>query len=438
MIASELPAPNQNINAIIPGNNFAPAKAQQQNDQGNLRIDHKISDKDTLFGSLSWSNGTQQNPASPGLSTNDGALAPGYNQYFLSRLGMLSYTRIWNPAILTETRLAYTRSVVFRGLQDQSLDAYKLYGINGYDPYTTSAGGGLPAFGVTGYTIPGSGGFNPALQYSNVWDFIQNLAVNHGTHALKFGFEYRSVNLPSFFPEYPEGEMSFTRNMTANPQNPAPTGDGFASFLTGINNGFAIDSPVFNNQQHHSFSVYAQDDWKVTPKLTINVGVRYELFSPWSDKWGAEGNLLFNNNGTLTYDIPSGPNVNAPLPGGAAYYFQQAGIQVVRGAVNKYMIPWDKLDIGPRLGFAYQVLPKTVIRASGGIFYSGEQNRGGFGLLDENPPFFENISYTGPTYTPNLYAPTLSGGFPTNIFNLPIPSSETIGGRLKIYATLAL
>jgi hypothetical protein len=430
LMASQLPAPNQNLNAIIPGSNyFAAARAEQHNDQGNLRVDHRFTANDSLFGSLSWSNGSQTNPAPPGLSANSGSLAPGYLQTFLSRMAMLSYTRTWTPSLLSETRLAFTRSIVDREYQNHMLDANKTYGIPGYDPFNTSAGGGLPFMSPAGYSGMGSSGFTPALQYSNVWDFIQNVALSRGTHALKFGIEYRNVKLPSFFPNPSHGTMAFSRNMSSNPQSPATTGDGFASFLLGYDSSFTIATPNFNNQEHHSWSFYAQDDWKVTPKLTLNLGVRYELFSPWSDKWADEGNLIFNNDGSLSYDIPKGKDQNVQFPGGAAYFFDQAGIQVRRGVVDRYMIRWDKFDIGPRIGLAYQIRSKLVFRAGGGVFYSGEQNRGGFGLLDENPPFFENISYTGPTFTPNIYVPRISQGFPLNIFDLPIASSETIGGE---------
>jgi hypothetical protein len=138
LIASQLPAPNENLNTLLPSSNFfAPALAQQQNNSGNLRIDHKISDKDSLFGSLSWSNGWQLNP--PALSTaNLGALAPGYSAIMLSRLAMLSYTRIWTPSILSETRVAYTRSVQNRNDSDGTIDSYKVYGIPGYDRFRPS------------------------------------------------------------------------------------------------------------------------------------------------------------------------------------------------------------------------------------------------------------------------------------------------------------
>jgi hypothetical protein len=430
-IAQLLPAPNQNLGAAVPGGNyFAAATAQQQNDQGNLRIDHKISDKDSLFGSLSWSNGSLFNPPAIGFTAASGSLAPGYNQSQLSRLAMLSYTRIWSPAILSETRVAYNRSVQIRQDSALNFDSYTYFGIPGYNPFTTMGGGGLPSLAIDGYSTLGGPTFTPSVEYSVVWDFIQNLAINQGKHAWKFGAEFRPVRLPTFQPDYSHNQMQFTRNMT---NNPAPalagqTGDGFASFLLGYLNNFALSTNNSTNQQHFAWSFFAQDDWKVTQKLTLNLGLRYELFSPFFDNNGQANIISAPNGGGWIYQISSAKGGRTvPLSSAVAGFLANAGIPVQQG-VSRYMVPWDKLDIGPRIGLAYQIESKTVIRAGYGIFYSGEQNRGGFTPLDENPPFNQDILYTGPTYTLNPYVTRLSNGFPSNIYDLNIPGSLSIHG----------
>jgi hypothetical protein len=428
-IAQLLPAPNQNLGAAVPGGNyFAAATATQQNDQGNLRIDHKISDKDSLFGSLSWSNGSLFNPPATGFTAASGSLAPGYNQSQLSRLAMLSYTRIWTPAILSETRVAYNRSVQIRQDSALNFDSYTYFGIPGYNPFTTMGGGGLPSLGIDGYSTFGGPTFTPSVEYSVVWDFLQNVAINRGTHAWKFGAEFRPVRLPTFQPDYSHNYMEFTRNLTNNP-DPAlagSTGDGFATFLLGYPNNFALSTNNVTNQQHFAWSFFAQDDWKVTSKLTLNLGLRYELFSPFFDNNG-QANIIPGPNGSWIYQISPSKTGNVPLSSAVATFLANAGIPVQQG-VSKYMVPWDKLDLGPRIGLAYQIQSKTVIRAGYGIFYSGEQNRGGFTPLDENPPFNEDIVYSGPTYTLNPYVSRLSNGFPSNIYNLSIPGSLSIHG----------
>ncbi len=430
-ILSLLPAPNQNLGAAIPGSNyFAPALAKQNNDQGNARIDHRISDKDSLFGSISWSQGLQLNP--PALSTAfDGALGPGYTQTQGSRLGMLSYTRIWTPALLSETRVAFTRSVQVRNQSTQNDDSYKQFGIPGYDPFTTEAAGGLPNFSIANYSSLGSATFEPSYEWTSVWDFVQNVAINRGKHAYKFGAEFRPVRLPTFQPDYTFGQMSFTKNMTNNPNNAyaGTTGDALASFELGYPNNFAFSTPSSANQQHFAWAFFAQDDWKVTPKLTLNLGLRYEIFSPFFDNTSGSANIVpANNPSGWVYEIAAGRNSNAPLSPAVTSILSAAGIPVTVGQVSKYVVPWDKFDFGPRLGLAYQIQNKTVVRAAFGIFYDGEQNRGGFVPLDENPPYGEDLIYTGATYTLNPYVTRLSNGFPTNIFNLNVPSSVSLHG----------
>jgi outer membrane receptor protein involved in Fe transport len=430
-VLGDLPAPNQNLGSRIPGSNFfAAARAVQDNDQGHLRIDHRITDKDQLFGSLSLSSGSLLNP--PALSqANSGALAPGYDLNSLARFGMLSYTRIWTPQIISETRVAYNRSVQIRTDSDGLVDNYKTYGIPGYDPFTTAARGGLPTLAITNYSSLGGPGFNPSDEYSMVYDFIQNVAVNRGTHAMKFGAEYKPVSLPMYQPAVPHGRMTFSQNFTNNPQSAfsANTGDAVASFLLGYPSAFALSSSNFTYQRHYSLGFFAQDDWKATRNLTLNLGLRYELFSPFYDNSTGQGNVVPGPNGTWIYEVAAGKNQNVPFSAGETAFLTGAGVPVMVGQVNKYGgVHFDKMDFGPRFGLAYKFRTRNVLRAAYGIYYTGEQNRGGFVPLDENPPYNEDINYTGATYTLNPYVTRLSNGFPLNIYNLAIPSSRNLHG----------
>jgi hypothetical protein len=184
------------------------------------------------------------------------------------------------------------------------------------------------------------------------------------------------------------------------------------------------------------------DTWKATPKLTLNLGVRYELFSPIGEQFGRQSNFDFSN---LTLYIPKGPNQNAPLPpnfnspatiNGVTFpALFTTPITVSRGQVSRYLIPWDKADIGPRLGFAYMLQPKTVIRGFFGMFYGGEENQGGNPNRGESAPFNESPSLARPgavsIFEPDplmangAYTGALSVGFPTNVFNgYPVTSLQ--------------
>lgn len=424
------PAPNVNVaTGKYPQNNyFASTPGQLQTDQGDVRVDHRLSEKDSLFGSLSWSN-TNKFSGVPYPGPLDGSNFNGASETDLGRNAQISYTRVWKPNLITETRAAFSRLVTLRTSANPSTDLFKQFGIGGYDP-TGPDNGGLPQFGMGRYSQFGSNDWLPTKEYNNVWDFIQNVAVNRSGHAMKFGAEFRSIKFPFFQVPYPHGEMNFSQNETAlpstlkanngNPYNTS-TGDEMASFLLGqINNG-QISTTNGVSSQKIAWAFYAQDDWKVTPKLTINLGLRYELFSPIGERFGQQSNFDFQ---TLTLYIPTGTNQNLPLPPNFAAAFPQ--VKVSRGQVDKYLIPWDKTDFGPRIGLAYAWKENTVFRLGYGIFYGGEENQGGNPNRGESVPFNESPNLSRPAgvgaFDPNPYfTGGLSGGYPINVFSLPAP-----------------
>jgi hypothetical protein len=451
-IAALYPAPNQ---AVIPGNYpqndyYALTAGSLRTDQGDGRVDYHISDKDSLFGSISWSNSNKGN-VPPFQGALDGGNFYGVSEEDLGRNAQLGYTRVWSPRFISETRVAYSRLVTSRVQGNANTDEFKAYGMGGYDPTTTN-NGGLPQFGMGNYSQVGANDWLPTTEYSNVWDFIQNVAITRGSHALKFGAEGKPIGFPFFQVPYPHGEMNFSRNETAFPSTAsdtggkngtlsADTGDDFASFLLGAVDGGQISTTNFISSKRQSFDFYAQDDWKVTPKLTVNYGVRYELWSPIGESFGRQSNFDID---TLTLQIPTGPSSNAPLPpnfnapytfGGITYPADFPNVQVCRGCVSKYLIPWDKHDIGPRLGFAYNIRTRTVIRAAFGIFYGGEEQQGGNPNRGESAPFNESPQLNRPAsvgaFQPDPFfangAATggIAYGYPTTVFTTyPVSSLQ--------------
>jgi len=430
-IMSLYPAENQPIPiGKFPQNNFATATPGSQNtDQGDGRVDYRLSEKDNLFGSLSWSNLNKYNaPFFQGAL--DGTPFNAVTEEDLGRNAQLSWTRVWTPSIISETRVGYSRLVTSRVGANPDKDLFKEFGIGGYNPIT-SLNGGLPQMqfsGTSSYSQIGANDWLPSKEYSNVWDFIQNLAINKGSHSYKFGAEYRIIKFPFFQVPYPHGEMNFNSNETAFPSKVNSlnglTGDPTASMLIGAINNGQISTNNFISSEKLAWAFYAQDDWKVTKKLTLNIGVLYELFSPISEKFARQSNFVFDN---LTLYIPKGKDQDAPLPVNFATSFPY--VKVSRGEVDKYLIPWDKTDIAPRIGLAYQWHEKTVLRAGYGMFYGGEENQGGNPNRGESVPFNQStvLSHSGPDgkvgdFELNPYFPGgVQGGFPSNVFNLPAP-----------------
>jgi hypothetical protein len=413
---------------------FVSTPGSQTVDQADVRVDHRLTDRDSIFGTLSWSNLNKTNvPPFPGAL--DGADFYGAAEEDLGRNAMISWTRVWNAHIISETRVGFSRLVTSRTQANANTDEFSAVGIGGYNP-TTSLNGGLPQFDFSNelvrYSQAGANNWLPSKEYSNVWDFIQNVAITKGPHALKFGAEYRPIDFPFFQVPFPHGEVSFSQNGTSYPSTlkaangatlNTATGDEMASFLLGNIDWGQISTNNFISSDKQAWAFYAQDDWKVTPKLTVNLGLRYELFSPIGEWFGRQSNFVYDN---LTLYIPKGKDQDTPLPPNFATAFPN--VTVSRGKVDKYMIPWDKWNFGPRFGLAYNIRDKTVVRLGYGIFYGGEENQGGNPNRGESVPFNQSTDLHRPgdvnAFATNpFFTGGLSGGFPVNVFELPAPVS---------------
>ena len=451
-IASLYPAPNQPIPVgNYPQNDYYVVTPGSFNtDQGDGRVDYHLNDKNSIFGSLSWSN-TNKTSVQPLPGALDAASFYGVGETDLGRDAMLSWAHIYSPTLVNEARVGFSRLVTSRVQGESNTDEFKAYGINGYDPTTTN-NGGLPQFGLGRYSQIGSNDWLPTTEYNNEWDLIDNVSLTLGNHSLKFGAEFRELHFPFFQVPYPHGEMNFARTETAYPSSindvggkngtfSADTGDEFASFLLGALDNGQISTTNFISSTKKGYATFIQDLWKVSPKLTLNLGVRYELFSPIGEQFGRQSNFVFQD---LTLYIPKGPDQNAPLPpnfsapatvGGITYPALFPNVSVSRGQVSPYLIPWDKLDIGPRLGFAYNIQTKTVIRGFYGIFYGGEENQGGNPNRGESAPFNESPQLNRPQgYSPFEPDPEFAGGapiggisagYPLNVFTgFPVSSLQ--------------
>ncbi len=451
-IASLYPAPNQPIvNGAYPQNDYYTVTPGALNtDQGDGRVDYRLNDNNSIFGTISWSN-TAKTSVQPFPGALDGGNFNGTSEQDLGRNAMISWTHIFSPTVVNEARVGFTRLVTARTQANSDSDEYTAVGIGGYNP-TTTLNGGIPQIGLSRYSQIGANDWLPTKEYNNEWDLIDNLSWTRGSHSLKFGAEFRELHFPFFQVPFPHGEMNFSRTETAFPSNAndiggkngtysADTGDELASFLLGsINNG-QISTTNFISSTKRAYAGYVQDTWKTTSKLTLTLGVRYELFSPIGEQFARQSNFVLDNK---TLYIPRGPNQDAALPpnfnapasiNGILFPALFPDVKVSRGQVGPYLIPWDKLDIAPRIGIAYNIFPKTVIRGFYGIFYGGEENQGGnpnrgesapfnlspqlnrpAGVSDFQPdPFFANGNATG----------GVAVGYPLNVFNgFPVSSLQ--------------
>ncbi len=424
-LINQYPAPNQNLADRRPSNNFiVVTSGRQQNDQGDVRIDYRLSDDDMLFGSLSWSEESKfQTPPLPGL-LDAGGFA-GETEQNQSRNAMISWTRVWSPSVITETRLAYSRLVTQRTQANSTADAFSEVGIGGINPLSWfGSNGGLPSIVLENYSTVGGSEWLPTLEYNNVWDFIFNMSMQRGPHAMKWGFEYRPIGFPFFQVPSPRGRIEFNDEWTsAGTGFAGRTGDAIATWLLGNPTGTTrITTANFISSQKVAYAGYFQDDWKITPKLTLNLGVRYELFSPIGEKFGRQSGFEYAKDirPEITLVIPKGPNQDAPLPPNFATQFPNVAVE--RGVVDKYMIEWDKNNFSPRIGIAWSAANRLVLRAGYGIFYGGEENEGGDPNRGESLPFNQEAQLIAPSnFDQNPFIRTFSDGFPLDSFTLPAP-----------------
>ena len=217
--------------------------------------------------------------------------------------------------------------------------------------------------------------------------------------------------------------------LTDNPGSPnAGTGGlGFASFMAGLANGGSINNLHNVDYFRQTYSFYTQDDWKVSSRLTLNLGLRYELFLPVTERHNQAASFDLTNPSNPTLIVPKGLKVQLTPTVAQAVQVSATG--------SKGLVNTDWNNFAPRIGMAFQINAKTVWRAGYGIFYGGQENgpysnpSPGF-----NPPFFTNESFVAPCSAPsanpnlNLNPPLdctipglrfLAGGFPANSLTDP-------------------
>jgi hypothetical protein len=433
--------PNKDYYTVTPGD--------LTTDQGDGRVDYHMNDSNSIFGSISWSD-TSKSSQQPLPGPIDGAGFYGVGETDLGRDAQVGWTHIFSPTIVNDLHAGFSRLVTTRVQPNADTNWFQKLGIGGYDPTNAAALNGGPPRIVLGRYTGNNPNWLPTQEYSNEWDFIENLSIVKGDHSLKMGFEFRPLHFPFFQVPYPHGELTFARNETNYPSNAtdstgnsfdSDTGDEMASFLLGAINAGQISTTNFISSTKQAYAGYFEDTWKTTNKLTLTLGVRYELFSPIGEQFARQSNFVLQN---MTLYIPKGPNQDAPLPpnfntdyttGGFTYPAKFPDIKVSRGQVSPYLIPWDKTDIGPRLGFAYNIVPKTVIRGFFGIFYGGEEQQGGNPNRGESVPFNSspqlnrpagvNSAQPDPFFAGGNPTGGLTAGFPTTVFTtFPVSSLQ--------------
>ncbi len=317
---------------------------QDHQNQFDTRIDHRFSEKDQAFGRYSYFHDVDQ-PV-PFLPDGSGNITTGVIGLTdtLGQQVVGSYLHTFSAHTLNDFRFGNTRrSFQRRGVQLDSSPSQSL-DIPGIPP-NGAFNSALPVFNIAGYQQIGSPSNTNSNFRTDVTELVDTVSRLMGRHAVKFGVDFRWERLDVIQPPNPTGVFQFTQLFTNQPgANAATTGDPLASFLLGQVQQFSIERQEEGiRPRAHSQEYFVQDDWKVTPRLTINGGVRWTLNFPSTDA-DHQGAIFDVKTQQLNYLGKNGyPNTARELH-------------------------WH--DFGPRLGLSYRLGDKTVLRSGYGLVWT--------------------------------------------------------------------
>ena len=382
-LANLFPAPN----VSIAGNNFlSDPRRRESRNNFDVRIDHKISDKDDSFGRFSYEDQPSFIPPPFNNQLDGGGFFDGIEDDSYRSVA-LSETHLFSPTLVNEFRVGYNRINSHRFQLNFNQNVSAQLGFPGV-PFTP-INGGLPSITFGDGTVGiGSSGFLPSVEKQNSFVFTENLTWIHGRHSWKFGTEVRIEQFTIFQPAASRGSMSFGNEFTDNPAAPTTGGSSFATFLLGISDGGSITSLHNIDYRRQIYSGYAEDGWKATDKLTLNLGLRYEVFSTIKEHSNQEATFDF---ACLCLIVPKGQNAQF-APGTTLAQSLPIMATGSRGLINP-----DLNNFAPRVGFAYALTRRLVMRGGYGIFYGGQEN-GPFSNPSPgfNPPFFSSEVFSTP------------------------------------------
>lgn len=372
--------------------------------QWDMRLDWNISPKDQAFARLSYSNtkGFSPGPLGPILDGNT-----SYSAGKLSSLAesmAVSETHIFSPTLFNEVRFGYNYgmySFLQAGYNSSIAGSLGLGGIP-----TGPMNGGLPQVSVGGITAFGSPNYDPSVEGQNVYQILENLTKVHRSHSFKFGVNFQSMRTSALQPVKSRGNYSFNGYFTGA-LGATNTGYGVADFLLDQMASASVTNITTINDVGWYRAAYAQDDWKITPSLTLNLGIRYDYFQPSREHAGNQANFAVTSYG-VTSDRSAGTGTGLLLiPSKSRNYPFSSAITSMLTANNialKYvdnmsLVNAQKANVAPRIGFAYTMNPRTVVSGGYGIFYGGVEPVGVGPNMGQNFPFTASASSSRGTCT---------------------------------------
>ncbi len=414
-IISYYPLPNQPGQNVEETNNyFNTQKISRENYTYTSRVDHVFSSKNRFF--FRWNNQQHDNYTDTlGTITNIDLLDR-------TAWGMVADdVHVFNPGLLLNIRygISYESNINSRGSQGFNLtslgfpqqlttDIVNRVGPNGIAFPNVQVDGNV-------YTaLSNNGGSRAGTNYHTAATTLTKIS---GAHSIKVGAEYRLMKETAFNYGFSAPQLVFANTYTRGPldnSGASPIGQGMASMLFGIASGGTINNNASSAQQSSYWGIFLHDDWKITQKLTFNLGLRWEYEVPTSERYNR---TIRGFDFATANPVSQQARINyakAPIPEAPVAGFSTVGGLLFADVGNQPSGLWfgDRNNFAPRIGVAYQVNPKTVVRAGYGFFYDvlgvdrNDVNQGGFNQPTNLIPTLNN----GQTYVA-----TLSNPFPNGV-----------------------
>jgi len=390
------PAPNAN-NGKLYNNYIANVGNSDNTIQWDQRLDWNINAKDQSYARYSYLHEIKTNglPLGPVL---DGSGYGGQYDTNLAMNFMGSETHIFTPTLTNELRFGYNWGV-FNFQQPNAYNPTLNTSLGlGPQPSNLKPGHyGLPLGYVNG-TIQQWGSVGISRESQNVYQILDNVTKIWGNHSVKFGASFQAIRFYYIYAPADLGQYHWNGQYTGL-VGVANTGSAVADMLVDQENYATVSvSPNVNDAQWYDAG-YVQDDWRITRKLTLNLGVRYDYFQPYKENGGQQSNFVVT--GPLGIGTGSGvlqfPKSQRNIVLGAPFLNALAKDNVtVQFVDNDRLVTSQKTDFAPRVGFAYSPRGNTVVRAGFGIFYGGLQSEGN-GNLGANFPWSNQASFFAPT-----------------------------------------
>ncbi len=430
-ILNAYPKPNYGAPGNTINNYNFQGTASDNTTQYDARVDYNASQKDQMFARYSYSN-EPVNLSSPLGILDGGGFGGSGTTVTEGRNFTYSETHVFTPSFINEYRFGYNWIAAAYVPPNSGTDLSTQFGLGGI-PFS-AGNGGLPDFNFTNlasgnFSVAGSAQYEPTHEYENVVQMLDNISKQIGNHSLRFGVNFERIRVQTNQPIDPKGTLNFDGKFTQDPSNTGNTGFAGADLLEDYLDSSSIANIFTAHDQRWYRSAYFQDNWKAMPNLTLNLGVRYEYVQPMDELDGQQANFVPNYAaGTATYLIPA-KDQNNPADALTPKFLQALATDhvTVQYTNNNFLVTPANLDFAPRLGVAYEVDPKTVIRAGFGIFYGGLESVGYYPSLSQNFPFQYDSNFPSAGCAP--------GACPTNGQTLETGFSAALAAGLANYVS---